>query len=200
LRKRELLLATSNQGKLREARAILNDLEFEFFSLSDLKSIQPVAETGSTFRENASLKATGYAVQTNLLTLADDSGLEIDALNGAPGVWSARYVGENVPYAVRNQSLLAELQNHRNRSARFSCAIAIADGSGNLLHLANGICEGRIASEPRGSGGFGYDPIFIPNGYELTFGELPVEIKNEISHRARALAGARDFLRRLTGS
>jgi XTP/dITP diphosphohydrolase len=200
LRKRELLLATSNQGKLREVRAILNDLEFEFLSLSDLKSIQPVAETGSTFRENASLKATGYAVQTGLLTLADDSGLEIDALNGAPGVWSARYIGENVPYAVRNQSLLAELQNHRNRSARFSCAIAIAYGSGNLLHLATGICEGRIAPEPRGSAGFGYDPIFIPSGYELTFAELPVEIKNEISHRGRALAGAREFLSRLTGS
>ena len=199
MRSRELLIATSNQGKLREAREILMDLDFNLLSFSDCPSIQPVAETGQTFIENASLKATGYAGQSQLLTLADDSGLEIKALNGAPGVRSARYLGVSTSYPVRNQSLLAELADHEDRSARFVCAIAIADSSGKLLNISTGVCEGRIAESPRGELGFGYDPIFIPDGFELTFAELPVEIKNRISHRGRALAEARDFLSRLTG-
>ena len=194
MNRRELLLATSNQGKLREVREILRDLPFDLLTLSDCESIQTVAETGATFIENASLKAKGYASQTNLLTLADDSGLEIEALNGEPGVLSARYKGENVSYPSRNQSLLAALQNHKNRAARFVCSIAIAASDGSLLNISNGVCEGRIATEARGTGGFGYDPIFIPNGFELTFGELPAEVKNRISHRARALADAREFL------
>jgi len=198
LSKRELLLATSNQGKLREVREILNDLPFQLLTLSECESIRPVAETGATFIENASLKAVGYARQTTLLTLADDSGLEIEALNGQPGVHSARYMGEDVPYPLRNQSLLAELQNHDNRAARFVCSIAIAGANGTLLNISSGVCQGRIATQLRGAGGFGYDPIFIPNGFELTFGELPAEVKNRISHRARALAKAREFLSRLT--
>jgi len=198
LSKRELLLATSNQGKLREVREILNDLPFQLLTLSECESILPVAETGATFSENASLKAEGYARQTNLLTLADDSGLEIEALNGQPGVHSARYMGEDVPYSLRNQSLLAELQNHHNRAARFVCSIAIAGANGNLLNISSGVCEGRIATQLRGTGGFGYDPIFIPRGSDLTFGELPAEVKNRISHRARALVKAREFLSRLT--
>lgn len=196
--RRELLLATSNQGKLREVRELLGNLSFDLLSLSDCESIEPVAETGTTFIENASLKATAYARQTNLLTLADDSGLEIETLNSGPGVLSARYMGKDVSYAARNQSLLKELQNHENRAARFVCSIAIAASDGSLLNVSTGVCEGRIANEPRGTGGFGYDPIFIPNGFELTFGELPAEAKNRISHRARALAEARAFLSRLT--
>ena len=198
--KGELLLATSNQGKLREAREILSDLPFDLRTLSDCESIQQVAETGATFIENASLKATGYASQTHLLTLTDDSGLEIEALNGAPGVRSARYLGAVVPYSVRNQSLLEELQHHDNRAARFVCSIAIAGSNGSLLNISTGVCEGRIAIDPRGASGFGYDPIFIPDGFESTFGELPAEVKNRISHRARALAEAREFLSRLTDS
>jgi XTP/dITP diphosphohydrolase len=199
LSKGKLLLATSNQGKLREVREILSDLPFDLIMLSECESIQQVAETGATFIENASLKATGYANQTRLLTLADDSGLEIEALNGAPGVLSARYLGEDVPYPVRNRSLMTELKNHENRAARFVCSIAIAGSNGNLLNISTGICEGRIATESRGTGGFGYDPIFLPKGFERTFGELPAEVKNQISHRARALADAREFLSRLTG-
>lgn len=199
LRRRELLIATSNQGKLREAREILADLDFDLLTLSDYSSIQTVAETGQTFTENASLKATGYARQSEALTLADDSGLEVEAFKGAPGVHSARYLGESTSYEVRNQSLLAELADHEDRSARFVCAIAIADSSGKVLNVSNGVCEGRLAESPRGEFGFGYDPIFIPDGFELTFAELAVEIKNRISHRARALAGAREFLSRLTG-
>jgi XTP/dITP diphosphohydrolase len=200
LSKGELLLATTNQGKLREAREILSDLPFDLLALSDCESIQQVAETGATFIENASLKARGYANQTHLLTLADDSGLEIETLNGAPGVRSARYLGEDVPYSVRNQSLLAELRNHENRAAQFVCSIAIAGSNGRVLNIATGVCEGRIAIQRRGTGGFGYDPIFIPNGFESTFGELPAQVKNRISHRARALAEAREFLSRLTDS
>ena len=134
--KRELLIATSNAGKLREAREILKDLDFQFLSLSDYESIQPVAETGLTFIENASLKATGYAGQAHVLTLADDSGLEIDALEGAPGVWSARFLSPDASYEVRNQSLLEKLSRRQDRSARFICAIAIADADGTLLNVA----------------------------------------------------------------
>src|SRR6185295_6580297 len=106
----------------------------------------------------------------------------------APGVRGARYMGEDIPYAVRNQSLLAELQSHENRAARFVCSIAIAGSNGNVLSISTGVCEGRIATEPRGTEGFGYDPIFIPTGFEGTFGELPAQVKNRISHRGRALA------------
>lgn len=197
--KRALLLATSNQGKLSEAREILIGLDFDLMSFSDCASIQSVAETGATFVENASLKATGYAHQSQLLTLADDSGMEVQALNGAPGVLSARYLGESASYDARNQSLLRALRDHENRSARFVCAIAIADSSGKVVNISTGTCDGRIATSPRGKYGFGYDPIFIPDGFELTFAELPAETKNGISHRGRALARAREFLSRLTG-
>jgi XTP/dITP diphosphohydrolase len=198
LTNRELLIATSNQGKLREIREIIKDLPFVLSSLSDHSPIEAVAETGDTFAENAALKATGYANMTQMLTLADDSGLEVEALNGAPGIHSARYLGEGADYETRNQSLLSRIREAPNRRARFVCAIAIADALGNVLSISNGFCEGRIATAQRGSGGFGYDPIFIPNGFELTFGELSAEIKYQISHRANALRKAREFLQCLT--
>ena len=197
---RELLIATSNDGKLREAREILKDLGFRLLTLSDWEAIQAVPETGLTFIENASLKATAYAHQARVLTLADDSGLEIDALQGAPGVRSARFLSPDASYEVRNQSLLDQLRGHQNRAARFVCAIAIADANGKLLNVSTGTCDGHIATSASGSGGFGYDPIFIPDDFEMTFGELPSEIKNRISHRARALKSAREFLSSLTGS
>ncbi|HKP46367.1 MAG TPA: RdgB/HAM1 family non-canonical purine NTP pyrophosphatase [Pyrinomonadaceae bacterium] len=196
----ELLIATSNDGKLREAREILKDLGFRLLTLSDWETIEAVPETGVTFIENASLKATAYARQTRMLTLADDSGLEIDALHGAPGVRSARFLGPDASYEVRNQSLLDQLRSHQNRAARFVCAIAIADANGKLLNVSTGTCEGQIATAARGSGGFGYDPIFIPDAFDMTFGELSGEIKNQISHRGRALKSAREFLSGLTGS
>jgi len=202
LSKRELLIATGNEGKLHECREMLKHLDFSLLSLGDYARIQPVAEDGVTFSENAAAKAAGYARQTSALTVADDSGLEVEALNGAPGVRSARYLSERASYSGRIQALLDELArcDCANRSARFVCAVAIANADGSLLSVSTGTCEGRIVTSPRGSGGFGYDPIFVPNGFEMTFAELPAEVKNQISHRARAFEAAREFLRRLTES
>lgn len=195
-----LVVATQNPGKLRELRHLLGDLPFKLYGLTDFPDIAPIPETGNSFIENASLKAAGYAMQTGCLSLADDSGLEVDALGGAPGILSARYAGEPASDAERIEKLLLELSGYAamNRSARFVSAVAVADGGGRILAVSVGECKGRIDFAPRGSEGFGYDPIFIPSGYDKTFAELKGEIKNEISHRARALAGAREFLRTLT--
>src|SRR5258706_875118 len=197
---RSLVLATLNQGKLRELRELLAGWPFQLYSLTDFPNIDPVPETGGSFIENASLKAVGYAKQTGCLTLADDSGLEVDALGGAPGVLSARYAGESASDAERIDKLLLELSSNpvMKRSARFVSAVVIADGAGRILDISVGECNGRIDFAPRGSKGFGYDPIFVPSGYDKTFAELKTEIKNEISHRAHALLGAREFLRTLT--
>jgi XTP/dITP diphosphohydrolase len=195
-----LLIATWNDGKRRELRQLLSDLPFAMVGLDDLPGLKPVLETGGTFVENASLKAKEYAKQSGLLTLADDSGLEVEALKGAPGVLSARYAGEGASDQQRVQKLLADLSKVEapSRTARFVSAVATAISDGNILNISVGMCEGRIAFEPRGTGGFGYDPIFIPAGSEMTFAEMPPEIKNQISHRHRALEGAHEFLRSLT--
>jgi XTP/dITP diphosphohydrolase len=200
LKRRELLVATGNGGKLRELRELLADELYTLIGLEDLPHYKTVPETGVTFAENASMKAAGYARQARLLTIADDSGLEVDGLDGAPGVWSARYLGEDASYSDRMQALLSLLSDtaNDNRVARFVCAAAIATTQGTVLHVSMGTCEGQIATAPRGSGRFGYDPIFVPQGFDLTFAELPPEIKNRISHRARALEGARNFLHALT--
>jgi XTP/dITP diphosphohydrolase len=199
---RRLLVASYNQGKLRELRELLCEIPLRITNLDDLPNLQPVPETGSTFAENASLKAAGYAKQTHLLTIADDSGLEVKALGGRPGVFSARYAGADASDEQRTQKLLSEMASlsAEQRSARFCCWVAVADEGGEIIHTSNGVCEGQIAIAPRGSGGFGYDPIFIPDAFQQTFGELKPQIKNQISHRARALVGARDFLRSLTAS
>jgi XTP/dITP diphosphohydrolase len=197
---KQLLIATGNNGKLRELRELLSDLPLELLSLNDFPNIRTVPETGLTFIENATLKATGYARQTGVLTLADDSGLVIDALNGAPGVWSARYLSEAANYDARNAALLTALKETRSRSARFVCAVAVADEHGELLNVFEAVCEGQISKSVRGSEGFGYDPIFIPAGYDRTFGELTSDVKNVISHRARAIAAAREYLVSLTGA
>ena len=195
-----LLVATRNRGKLKELRELLRVLPIVLRSLDDYPGVVEIAETGATFTENAFLKATGYATETHLLAIADDSGLEVDALGGAPGVFSARYAGQGAADAQRVTKLLAALSDipTPQLTARFVCAVAIANPEGRILHLSIGKCAGKISFEPRGSAGFGYDPIFIPNGYERTFAELPAEIKNQISHRAKALLSARDFLRTLT--
>ena len=197
-----LLVATRNEGKLQELRQLLADLPLSLLGLDDFPTIQTVAETGLTFVENSSLKASGYATQVHSLTLADDSGLEVDALDGAPGVLSARYAGEAASDAVRVEKLLAELSSIgvENRSARFVSAIAIASSEGSILNVSEGTCEGHIDFAPQGEHGFGYDPVFIPCGYDLTFAELAPSVKNRISHRARALQGARDYLRALTSA
>jgi XTP/dITP diphosphohydrolase len=195
-----LLIATGNEGKVQEFRHLLTELPFVLLGLGDFPAIQSVAETGSTFIENASLKASGYARQSQALTLADDSGLEVDALGGAPGVMSARFAGDTASDGARIERLLTELSRVEGaeRSARFVCAIVIADRTGAILSISTGICEGHIAVGPRGKGGFGYDPVFIPAAHRLTFGELKPDIKNQISHRARALKAARHYLQGLT--
>lgn len=195
-----LLVATRNLGKLEELRQMLSHLPFDLCGLERFRGVEGIRETGGSFIENASLKAAGYATQTRLLTLADDSGLEVDALGGGPGVFSARYAGEQASDVERTTKLLAELSSvpSSKRNARFVSAVAIANGEGQILNVSVGTCEGHIGFTPRGSIGFGYDPIFIPIGYEQTFAELKPQIKNRISHRARALVGAREFLRSLT--
>ncbi len=197
---RRLLIATSNEGKRSELRQLLSHLPISLFDLQDFPALEPIAETGANFIENASLKAVGYATQAGLPTLADDSGLEVDALGGAPGVRSARFAGEFASDADRIEALLAALDSvdESKRSARFVSAVVIADRNGEILNVSVGTCEGRIGLAPRGAGGFGYDPLFIPNGYELTFAELKPEIKNQISHRARALGATREYLQGLT--
>ena len=200
--KPHLLVATRNKGKLQELRQLLADFPLRLLGLDNFPTIQTVPETGLTFVENASLKASGYATQGHILTLADDSGLEVDALGGAPGVLSARYAGEAASDAVRTDKLLAELSGLAagNRSARFVCAIAIASSEGSILSVSQGTCEGHIDLAPHGDHGFGYDPVFIPTGYTSTFAELARSVKNRISHRARALEGALDYLSALTGA
>jgi XTP/dITP diphosphohydrolase len=190
-----VLLGTSNQNKLAELRAILGDLPLTLLSLDNISPVPDVAETGATFAENAILKALAYARVSDLLTLADDSGLEIDALGGAPGVYSARWAGVDTPYSERFRLIMDRLAGtlEERRTARFRCVIAIASPQG-LLATAEGVLEGSIAAAPRGDGGFGYDPIFYLPAYGKTLAEVPAEVKNRISHRARAAAQARQEL------
>lgn len=186
--KQTLVLATGNSGKVRELRKLFDVLPFYLTSLSDYDGIRPVEETGSTFEENATLKAVGLASQTGEIALADDSGLEVEALENRPGVLSARFAGENSGYDVKIAKLLEMIDatGDTARRARFVCTMALSDPRGRVLHVVRGACVGTIATAPRGANGFGYDPIFIPAGYELTFGELPDEVKERVSHRSRA--------------
>jgi XTP/dITP diphosphohydrolase len=195
--KPKLLIATTNPGKFAELRGLLLTLPIELRSLADLSSYSEIAETGSTFCENASLKASGYAQQGLMATLADDSGLEIAALAGDPGVKSARYGGPDITFGDKIQLLLKAMNNtpDHDRRARFVCSVAIADREGHIVHTSEGICNGKIAREPRGDLGFGYDPIFIPDGFDQTFGELSNGVKQKISHRASAFARIIPFLR-----
>jgi XTP/dITP diphosphohydrolase len=185
---------------MQEFRALLAELPLELCDLNLFPRITTVEETGSTFVDNASLKATGYARQAGVMTLADDSGLEVEALGGAPGVFSARYAGPAASDSRRIEKLLSELSaiSVPNRTARFVSVVAIADSSGKILNVSSGQCTGIITAIPRGESGFGYDPVFLPDGFDRTFGELPAEVKNQISHRARAFKGAANFLRSLT--
>jgi len=194
----ELLIATNNAGKIRELTGLLANLPLRLRQLSEFPQIKEVEETGKTFEENASLKARLYSEQTNLRTLADDSGLEVDALGGAPGVLSARYAGQNATDEERNARLLAELSltDDEQRTARFICAIALYDPATRATEIFRGTCEGHIAKHPRGTNGFGYDPLFIPSGHIHTFGELSEPVKQQISHRSSALAAVRIYLNR----
>ncbi len=181
-----LLLATHNAHKTREVAGILGAA----FSVTDLRAhphLPVPEETGATFEENAAIKAVAASRAVGGLVLADDSGLEVDALGGAPGVHSARYAGASATDETNRRKLLAAMQGVTNRSARFRCVLALAcDGS--VLSYFHGTVEGRIIEEERGAGGFGYDPVFIPAGHDRTFAELPAAVKARESHRARALA------------
>ncbi len=193
-----ILVATSNSGKVNELLDLLADLPVELVDLRAFPNIIEPAETGATFSENAALKASYYALQTDCWSLADDSGLEVEALGGAPGVRSARYAGPGASDGERIGKLLGELKDsaNPNRRARFVCAMAVADEKGAIKMTADGFCDGSIAFDPRGDGGFGYDPVFIPEGFSRTFGELPGEIKRQISHRKRAASEIIQQIRR----
>ncbi len=191
-----LLVATHNPGKMREYQELLSPLEAEICFPGDVGLHLDVREDGTTYAQNACKKATSYACATGLLTIADDSGLEVDALEGVPGIHSARYVpGSDVD---RVQALLADLRGCApdERTARFRCVLAMVSSDGEL-HEAEGVCEGIIASEPVGAGGFGYDPIFYLPEYGRTMAQLSRETKNRISHRARAVQTALPTLTRL---
>lgn len=191
---RILLVGTRNPGKLREITSILEGSGWSFSSLQEFDHVGSAEENGVTYSENAIAKAQFYALETGLVALADDSGLEVAALSGAPGVYSARYAGEHASDADRRQLLLSELSNNSDRRARFVSVVAIADPAGTILNISTGICSGTLTFAPRGAGGFGYDPLFVPDGYTQTFAELPESIKNRISHRALALVQTREFL------
>jgi XTP/dITP diphosphohydrolase len=191
-----LLLGTRNVGKVREIESILGEVPWQVRSLREFENVAVPAETAETYAGNAILKAQFYAYETGLCALADDSGLEVEALGNAPGVFSARYAGAGASDADRRKLLLSQLTDvaQEHRTARFVSAVAIAAPDGNVLNVSEGTCSGCIIFEPRGTGGFGYDPLFVPDGFDQTFAELADSIKNQISHRARALLKTREFL------
>lgn len=186
----KVVLASNNAGKLREFREILDGM-FEIVSLRDLGLEADPEETGNSFEENARLKAEYSCKLSGLPALADDSGLEVDALGGAPGIYSARYAPGTD--ADRVEKLLQDMEKENDRTARFVSVVALVYPDGRQV-TARGTCEGSITRRPQGAGGFGYDPIFLPDGYDRTFGLLSAEEKNNISHRGRAVRALRDKL------
>jgi XTP/dITP diphosphohydrolase len=196
----KLLLATNNTGKLREYRELLKGIPFTLVIPAEVGIKNNVEETGQSFKENARLKAVTLAKQSGLLTLADDSGLEVDALNGEPGIHSHRYAGENASDNDRNQFMLSRLRDvpQEKRTARFICVIAIANPDGEV-EFCTGECHGIITLEPRGEQGHGYDPIFYYPELGKTMAELPMNVKNKVSHRGKAAQKARLVLQRIAG-
>lgn len=194
-----LLVATHNQGKVVEFKEMLADLNIGWQSLDDVQITEDVEENGDTFVANAVLKARSYAAKTGLITLADDSGLQVDALGGDPGIFTARYGGEGLSHQQRYQLLLRNLDGvpWERRTARFRCVIALAAPDGTILGTAQGVCQGMIALEPAGSGGFGYDPVFYLPEWSLTMAEVGSAVKHQISHRGRALQAIEPLLRKV---
>jgi XTP/dITP diphosphohydrolase len=192
--KSKIVLASRNRHKLAELRFFLSGLPLEVMSLEDFPHVPLLLEDGTTFRENALRKAYQVFRQTNTVALADDSGLEVFYLNGRPGVYSARYAGEDADDEANNQKLLSEMKGvaPRRRGAQFRAVLALV-GKG-IEKTTEGVCPGTIVESPRGTNGFGYDPLFIPTGFSRTYAELIAEEKNNISHRSRAFARMRDIL------
>lgn len=190
---KRLLFASANAHKLIEIRALLAPLGYEVLGLHDLRFFDEIPETGDTLQENAFLKASFLSTALGLDCFADDSGLEVDALHGAPGVHSARYAGEPRSDQRNLEKLLQALEGSAQRTARFRTVICLMEGG--KPRYFDGRVEGTIIQEARGQGGFGYDPVFVPEGHEHTFAELPAEVKNHISHRARAVQGLVQYLK-----
>ena len=184
----KMIFATGNEGKMREVRMILGDLGAEILSLKEAGIQAEAEENGTTFEENAVIKSKEIMEKTGALVLADDSGLEVDALNGEPGIYSARYMGHETSYHIKNKNLIERLEGKtgEERSARFVCAIAACFPDGRVL-TTRGTMEGQIGYEEKGENGFGYDPIFYLPEYQCYSGELPLEEKNKLSHRGKAL-------------
>lgn len=193
---KKVIFATSNEGKMKEVRSILEDLGMEVLSMKEAGIVADVVEDGSTFEENAIIKATEIQKVCGYIVLADDSGLEIDYLNKEPGIYSARYMGEDTSYKIKNQSLIDRLEGveDEKRTARFVCAIAAAFPDGTV-EVTRGTIEGRIGYEEKGENGFGYDPIFYVPEYGCTTAELSLEQKNEASHRGKALRLMKEIIR-----
>ena len=187
-----LILATRNAHKTGEIRAILGD-RFEVLNVTSFPECPEIEETGATFLENARLKAEGVSRLVEGWVLSDDSGLEVDALDGAPGVWSSSFGGEEGNHRLNNERLISEMAGKTERGARFRCTMVLAKGGRDQADFSATV-EGRIIDAPRGTEGFGYDPLFIPEGFGETFAELGAEVKNGLSHRSRALAHVIDFL------
>ena len=196
----KLLLATNNQAKVREYKSLLSDLHYELVTLAEQGITTIVDEVGESLEENARLKATVLAAKSQLLTLADDSGLEVDALGGEPGRLSARYAGENASDEERIDYLLVRLNGvpREKRTARFRCVIAIAIPDGKV-EFCSGECQGLITFAPRGEHGFGYDPVFYLPELDKTMAELPLALKNQVSHRGQAARQVYQVLERLKG-
>ncbi|MBE5818496.1 MAG: XTP/dITP diphosphatase [Clostridiales bacterium] len=182
-----ILMATNNAHKIKEIKEIFADTDYTVVSPKELGIKIDVEEDGTTFAENSLKKAQGFCNATGLIAIADDSGLVVDALDGQPGVYSARYGGDGLDDAGRTDLLIKNMEGITNRAAAFECAISMVYPDGKVI-TASGRCEGNIALAPSTRVGFGYDPVFIPNGYDVTFSELTMDEKNSISHRGRALA------------
>ena len=194
--KRKIIFATSNEGKMKEVRSILEDLGMEVLSMKEAGIQADVVEDGTTFEENAVIKAVEIQKICGEIVLADDSGLEVDYLNKEPGIYSARYMGEDTSYRIKNQSLIDRLEGveDEKRTARFVCAIAAAFPDGTV-EITRGTIEGFIGYEEKGENGFGYDPIFYVPEYGCTTAELSPQQKNEVSHRGKALRLMKDHIR-----
>jgi len=193
---KRIIFATGNQGKMKEIKMILADLDVEVLSLKEAGIEADIVEDGKTFEENAVIKAKTIMEMTGDIVLADDSGLEIDYLNKEPGIYSARYMGEDTSYDIKNNNLIGRLNGvpDEERTARFVCVIAAAFPNGDILTTA-GTIEGIIGYEIKGSNGFGYDPIFYLPQYQCTTAELDMELKNELSHRGKALRAMKEQLK-----
>ena len=190
-----MIFATGNMGKMKEIKAILGDIGEEILSMKEAGIDMDIVEDGSTFEENAIIKAKAVMERTGQLALADDSGLEIDALNKEPGIYSARYMGEDTPYEIKNSNLIERMKGvkGKDRSARFVCVIAAAFPDGEII-TTRGTIEGVIAEEPAGENGFGYDPIVYVPEYGMATGQMDPDAKNAISHRGKALTAMKKIL------